>query len=280
MRERGHLVGHQADALAAVDIALWDLTGRLTGRRVVDLLGGAFREEIPTYLSTVLGTTETESAARATQLHDDGIRAVKLHIGHGVEVDLATVRAVRDAVQGMRVAVDVHGVYGVPDALRLARGLEELGAWFLESPLLPEDLRGHAELSARAGLPIAAGEALRNRFEYAQWLDARALRIAQPDVARTGLTEAMSIVEACDARHVPVAPHHAGSVLGVGLAAGLHLSAAIPTLTAFEYQPPSVDAAARMLEEPLPVGPASMQLPEGPGLGIEVDVDAVRSFAA
>jgi len=278
MRERGHLVGHQADALAAVDIALWDLAGRLTGQRVVDMLGGAFREEVPTYVSGLPRPTDGERAELARDWAACGARRVKLALGFGVAEDLATVDAVRAAAPDLRVAVDAHWTYSVTDALRLARGLDERDAWFLEAPLVPEDIAGHAELVGRSAVPIAIGEALRNRYEFAQWIGARALRIAQPDVARMGITEAMAISELCSAHHIPVAPHHSVG-LGVALAAGLHVSAAMADLPAFEYQPTSVEAGARILLEPLAVGPDAISLPSGPGLGVEVDAETVISLA-
>jgi galactonate dehydratase len=169
-------------------------------------------------------------------------------------------------------------VYSVTDAARLAAGLAERGGWFLEAPLAPEDVAGHTELVRRAGLPIAVGEALRNRYEFGQWLDARALSIAQPDVGRTGITEAMVIAELAAARHLPVAPHHSTG-LAIALAAGLHVSAAVENLEVFEYQPKSTDVGRRILREPVAFRPDGFPLPAGPGLGIDVDEEAVRTLA-
>lgn len=278
MRERGHLVGHQADALAAVDIALWDLAARLAGLRVADLLGGAYRDDLPTYVSGLPRTTDAERAELARDWAARGATAVKLHLGHGVAADLATVSAIRAAAPSLRVAVDAHWVYSVTDAIQLARGLGELGGWFLEAPLAPEDVAGHAELVRHAPVPIAVGEALRNRYEFGHWLERRALRIVQPDVARTGITEAMVIAELAAARHVPVAPHHSVG-LAVALAAGLHVSAAVEDLAVFEYQPRPTEMGERILHRPLAVRPDGFPLPDGPGLGIDVDEDAVRRLA-
>lgn len=278
MRERGHLVGHQADALAAVDIALWDLAGRLVGRPVSQLLGGAFRDEVPVYVSGLPRRTDAERAALATEWIERGATAVKLHLGYGVEADLATVDAVRAAAPALRIAVDAHWVYSVTDALRLADGLAERDAWFLEAPLMPEDVTGHTELVRQARLPVAVGETLRNRYEFGQWLDARALRLAQPDVGRTGITEAMAIAELAAARHVTVAPHHSTG-LAVALAAGLHVSAATENLTAFEYQPTSIDVAQRVLRQPVAIRAGAITLPTGPGLGVDVDEEAVRELS-
>ena len=179
------------------------------------------------------------------------------------------------AASGLRVAVDAHWVYDVPSAVRLARGLAERGALFLEAPLAPEDVEGHRELVRRAELPIAVGETLRNRYEFAHWLSRRALGLAQPDVGRTGITELMSIAELAAAHHVPVAPHHSTG-LGVALAAGLHVSAALGNLSLFEYQPTTCEVAGAILTAPLPGGPDGFPLPSGPGLGVEVDITTLK----
>ncbi|MFF4624657.1 mandelate racemase/muconate lactonizing enzyme family protein [Nonomuraea jabiensis] len=272
MRERGHLTGHQADALAAVDIALWDLTGRLTGRSVASLLGGAFRESVPVYVSGLPRPTDAERAELAGEWAAKGATMVKLHLGHGVEEDLATYDAV--AASGLRVAVDAHWVYDVPQAVRLARGLAERGALFLEAPLAPEDVEGHRELVRRADLPIAVGETLRNRYEFAHWLGRRAVGLAQPDVGRTGITELMSIAELAAAHHVRVAPHHSTG-LGVALAAGVHVSAALGNLAFFEYQPTTCEVAGSILTAPLPGDATGFPVPSGPGLGVDVDPGAL-----
>ncbi|MFR9725553.1 mandelate racemase/muconate lactonizing enzyme family protein [Streptomyces sp. MS19] len=278
MRERGHLVGHQADALAAVDIALWDLAGRLRGAPVAALLGGAFRDRLPTYVSGLPRATDGERAELAADWAARGAGAVKLHLGHGVDADLATVDAVRAAAPDLRIAVDAHWAYGPAEARRLAAGLADRGGWFLEAPLAPEDEDGHRRLVARAAVPVAVGETLRNRYEFARWLHGPALEIAQPDVARTGITEAMAIAELCAAAHVPVAPHHSVG-LGVALAAGLHLAAAVEDLAVFEYQPTSTEVGQRVLSTPLTVHPDHFPLPAGPGLGIDIDERVVRDLA-
>lgn len=278
MRERGHLVGHQADALAAVDIALWDLAGRILELPVGTLLGGAFTDPVPVYVSGLPVPTDPERAELARSWVERGARAVKLHLGHGVAADLATYDAVAAAAPSLRIAVDAHWAYDRADAIRLGRGLDERGALFYEAPLAPEDLAGHAELQTLLATPVAVGETLRNRYEFAAWLDSRALAVAQPDVGRTGITEAMEIASLASARHVPAALHHSVG-LGVSVAAGLHVAAAVDNLLLFEYQPATLDVASRILRSPLEFSPASMPVPAGPGLGVEVDEDLVRRHA-
>ncbi|KAA9148668.1 mandelate racemase/muconate lactonizing enzyme family protein [Amycolatopsis acidicola] len=278
MRERGHLVGHQADALAAVDIALWDLYGKLVGLPVARLLGGAVRDHIPAYVSGLARPTDPERAALAADWESQGATMVKLAAGKGIAADLATFDAVAAAAPSMKIAVDAHWAYRIGEAVELGQELDRRGALFFEAPLVPEDVAGHAELATRCTTPVAVGEALRNRYEFADWLGRRALRLAQPDVARTGITEAMSIVEVCSAHHVPVACHHSVG-LGVSLAAGVHVSAASTDTPFFEYQPDTIPVAQRILRAPLPAGPTGFGLPTGPGLGIDVDADLVATLA-
>ncbi|MER5966351.1 mandelate racemase/muconate lactonizing enzyme family protein [Streptomyces sp. NPDC002057] len=278
MRERGHLVGHQADAMAALDIALWDLLGRATGLPVAQLLGGSYRKSVPSYVSGLAEPTDEGRALLAAEWAARGATTVKIAGGNGVDADLATIDAVAAAAPGLRIALDAHWVYSLAEALELGRELDRRRVLFFEAPLVPEDVDGHRELAARLTTPVAVGESMRNRYEFRDWLGRRALGLAQPDVARTGITEAMTIAALADAHHVPVAFHHSVG-LGVALAAGLHASAAAGNSAFFELQPTVVPYAQRILREPMDAGPASFALPEGPGLGIDVDLDTVRTLA-
>ncbi|GAB2896046.1 mandelate racemase/muconate lactonizing enzyme family protein [Streptomyces mayteni] len=280
MRERGHLTGHQADALAAVDIALWDLAGRRAKLPVAELLGGAFRTTVPAYVSGLPVETNAERAALAANWAAQGVSLIKLHLGQGIDADLDAVDTVLAADDRLRVAVDAHWAYSFPEAARLGEALGRRGrVAFLEAPLAPEDVEGHRELQRRLGLPVAVGETLRTAYEFRHWLERRSLQLAQPDVARTGLTEAVSIAELAAAHHVPVAPHHSVG-LGVATAAGLHLAAALPAMPHFEFQPTTWRAANRTLRTELTGGPgAGLSLPPGPGLGIEVDEEFVFHHA-
>jgi galactonate dehydratase len=276
MRERGHLVGHQADALAAVDIALWDLAGKALRVPVASLLGGAYRTQIPTYVSGLPRPDNATRAEVARQWADQGIRRIKLHLGYGIDNDLATLDAVAAAHPDLKVALDAHWAYDLADAMRLGRALDERkAAWFLEAPTAPEDIPAHRELAAAIATPVAVGETLRNRYEFLAWLSARAVDLCQPDVGRTGITELMAIAEIAAAHHVPVAPHHSVG-LGVALAAGLHVSAAIEAMPAFEFQPTTTTMANTILTTPIAGGPATFTLPQGPGLGINVDIPRSR----
>lgn len=281
MRERGHLVGHQADALAAVDIAAWDLAGHVVGAPVVSLLGGAHRTYVPCYVSGLPRSHDEARALLAKEWAERGATMLKLHLGWGVEADLATVDAVRAAAPGMRLAVDGHWAYGRAEAARLGASLVEREAVFFEAPLAPEDVSGHARLvSGLPQLAVAVGEALRNRYEFRTWLEAGALDVAQPDVARTGLTEATVISHLCSSFGVPVAPHHSVG-LGPSMAAGVTLAAAIEDLLVLEHQPTTVEASRTYLGDGATptFEPSGVQLPDGPGLGLMIDGARLNELA-
>jgi galactonate dehydratase len=279
MRERGHLGGHQADALAAVDIALWDLAGHITGRPVAALLGGAFRDDIPTYVTGVGGADPESRAANAADQFAAGVRRFKLHLLESVDDTVANFDAVAAAAPGALIAVDSHGVHDLAAAIRLGRALDDRAAWFFEAPLAIEDRIAHRELAAAIATPVAVGEAFRHRFEVADWIRDRAVDLVQPDVGRTGITEAQAIATQAEAAHLTIAPHHSAA-LTIALAAGLHLAAASENLLCFEYTPATLANGNQLLAEPLTGDATSYPLPHGPGLGIRVDEDGVRALAA
>jgi galactonate dehydratase len=278
MRERGHLVGHQADAIAACDIALHDLAARMAGVSVAELLGGAFRHTLPVYVSGLPRPSDAGRVELARQWATKGVGRIKLALGYGVEPDIATYDAIAAACPGAALAIDAHWAYSLADAERLGRALDERGGWFLEAPLAPEDVEGHRHLANRITTPVAIGETLRNRFEFADWLVRDAVDLCQPDVARTGIVEAQAAATLASTRHRNVAPHHSVG-LGVALAAGLQFAAATENLEAFEYQPSTLPHANRILSTPLETNGSTFDLPEGPGLGVAVDEDAVIALS-
>jgi len=279
MRERAHLGGHQADALAALDIALWDLAGQITGLPVAALLGGAFRDRVPTYVTGVGGADPESRAANAAEQFAAGVRRFKLHLLESVNDTVANFDAVAAAAPGALIAVDSHSVHDLAAAIRLGRALDERGAWFFETPMPIEDRVAHRELAAAIATPIAVGEAFRHRFEVADWIRDRALDVVQPDIGRTGITEAHAIATQAEAAHLPIAPHHSAA-LTIALAAGLHLAAATDNLLCFEYTPATLANGNQLLARPLTGDGTSYPVPHGPGLGIMVDEDRVRALAA
>ena len=278
MNIRGHYTGFMVNGISAVDSALWDIKGKKLGAPVVDLLGGAFRDRVPVYVSGIRGRTIEEQAATAQGHVKQGFRALKMFLGFNIEEDLEHIRAVREAVgPDVQLMVDTLWGYDVPTAIQFGRHLERHRiAWF-ETPTSPEDLEGHAEIARTLEIPVAAGETELTSYQFLRWFQARALDIAQPDVGRCGITETKRIADLAELFNIPVALH-AGICLAPSIAASIHVAAATPKLLFQEYQPVMLEVSNRFLKHPMVCEEGHFHLPEGPGLGIEINEEALAQY--
>lgn len=275
MRVRGHTGGFLLDAIAAIDIALWDICGQVYGQPVYRLLGGPCRERVPCYVSGLTGSTLEEQVAAARALR---ARGFKVFLSRTEDECLATVAALRDTLgPEPMLAVDALWRLDVARAVRFARALARFDVRWLEAPLVPEDVRGHGVLARRSPVPIAIGESYRTRFEVRPFFEHGAVGVLQPDLGRSGLTEARKLAVLADTYHVPVAPHVSVG-LGPQIAAALHFAAAIPNLLMLECNPLVYDVASRMSRPPLAWGVDSLVPPDRPGLGIAVDEAAIHPY--
>ncbi|MEZ4677854.1 MAG: mandelate racemase/muconate lactonizing enzyme family protein [Caldilineaceae bacterium] len=279
MRERGHITGFYVDALAGIDLALYDLLGKTLNKPVYKLLGGAFRPDIRIYAG--LGGTDPVQVAQnaATHVQDYGYGALKLHLRSATPELLAIVEAVRARVgPAVELMVDIHMLRDVSGAIELGRGLEALGVRWLESPCQPEDVRGQAEIARALDMQVATGEWLRTVWEWRQWIEARAFDVAMPDIARTGLSEGKRIAALCDSFNLPNAPHVGGGGI-LSVAASIHYSAAIPNFQILEHSHTAHATKGRIAKAyPEPVNGAFL-LDETPGLGVEIDEAQVAAYS-
>lgn len=278
MRERGHITGFYIDALAGVDLALYDLLGKALNKPVHRLLGGRFRERVNVYVG-IGGNTPEQTAQAAVEYLDHGYRAFKIHTRANNRQILDSVEAVRKAVgDEIELLVDVHTTRDVSEAIELGHGLEQWGVRWLEAPCQPEDVHGHAEIARALALQVATGEWLRTAWEWRQWIEQRAFDVAMPDIARSGLSEGKRIAGLLDSFNLPVAPHvGGGGVLSV--AAAVQFAAAVPNFQILEYSPKGQNHRARICRRyPTPVDGAFV-IDDTPGIGIEVDPEAVAEFS-
>lgn len=278
MRDRGHTTGYHIDAIAAVDIALWDLKGKILGQPLYQLLGGAYREQIPCYISGLPKPELSERCQLAAEWQQKGFNAFKLALGYGVKTDIENVRAIRETLgDDAQIFLDAHWNYTLGEATKLVRALEPLGLGFIEAPLLPEDITGHHELRSKSPIDIALGETERTRYQFKPFIEQRAVDILQPDVGRSGISELMHIASLAETWNLRLAPH-----LSVGLApciaASIHVAAAIPNFFMLEYQPPVFDIANQLLNKPLVCTQGYYQIPSEKGLGIEINEERVREY--
>jgi D-galactarolactone cycloisomerase len=289
LRDHGQK-GGAVQGLSAIDIALWDVRGRALGVPIHTLLGGPLRTRVGAYATGLYRRQRDDHAAYLSEEAESyvtrGFQAMKLKIGFGVDEDIALSRAVHEAICGRaRMMVDANHAYNVADALRYARGVDGLDIGWLEEPVVPEDIDGYVALRRHCRIPIAGGEAEFTRFGFRELITRRAVDILQPDVLSAGgISETKKIVDMATAFGVRVNPHVWGT--GIGLAASLQLLAVIP------HVPPSLNPVQPMLEfdctehpirqrilaQPLEPAAGWVAVPDGPGLGIEIDTDAVRHF--
>jgi len=285
MRLRGHTRGFMMEALAGVDVALWDLRGKMLGQPVYALLGGPFVERrdgrlrVPCYASGVPGATLDERLLAAERFIAMGFTALKASIGRGAHgEDLEQVEQLAAAVRGRAdLLVDAHGCYDARTAIPAARRMEAAGVRWLEDPLAPEDVQGYAALCAAVDLPIANGETECTRWQFLEKLRLSAADIILPDVCRAGgISEGVKIALIADLFAVPWCAHvSVGS--WVHLAAALHLAVATPGFLICEYPNPlsANPLGDVLLQEPIAYSDGHLAVPEGPGLGIAFDEQAL-----
>ncbi len=278
MRVRGHTGSFLLDAIAGLDMALWDLRGQALGMRVCDLLGGTFTEHLPAYISGLAGSDDGQRTAQAERYQQEGFDAFKLFLDGTPAEMLDLVDSLRTRLgPATRLMVDALWRLRLPEALQLGHELDARKTVWLEAPLPPEDVAGHARLAASIATAVALGECYRTRWEIRPFLDAGAVGVLQPDIGRCGLTEGMKLAALAEMHDLPVALH-VSIGLGVQIAAALHLAASIPNLLFVEYNPRVYEVAASLLQTPLPVGPGTLGIPAGPGLGVTINEEALRPF--
>lgn len=282
MRLRGHSTGFQLEAIAGVDIALWDLAGKLLGVPVYRLLGGPYRTVLSVYASGIPGATVAERVAQARAFVAAGFSAMKLSIGRGdIDGDLALVAAVAAAIRGEAdLLIDAHGAYTADNALYVGRRLQELGVYWLEDPLAPEDVDGYVHLAAALDLAIAAGETECNRWQFEERLARCAVDIILPDICRAGgISEGRRIATVASLHGMKWAAHVSmGS--SVHVAAAAHLAAASANFLIGEWSSTPNPLGDGLLTAPLRPAGGFLRVPTAPGLGISFDEDRLREHIA
>lgn len=278
MRVRGHTGGFFVDAIAGIDMAIWDICGKAYDQPVCRLLGGPIRTTLPCYISGLPGADDREKLDYARAHFDQGSRCFKIFLDRSEAECLSLIDELRDSfADEIEIFVDALWRLLPKSALAFSRQLAQRNVGWLEAPLMPEDLEGHRRLTAKSRVPVAIGESYRTRFELLPFFEARALDIVQPDVGRTGITEGRKIASMADGFHVPIAPHISIG-LGPQIAAALHLSAATTNMRVIECNPLVYEVANRFLDEPIDFTSSSLNVPSGPGLGIAPNLEAIQHF--
>ena len=285
-------------AISAVDTALWDIAGKFHGLPIHKLLGGAFRRRVQPYAT---GFYRIEGQGEAQRLADEALRhldagfgLMKVKLGYGVDDDIACMHAIAKALQGktlhgkaVRLMVDTNHAYGRADALRLGHALADFDLRWYEEPVVPEDLQGYVEMRRRLAMPIAGGENEHTLYGFREFLGAGCVDVAQPDIGSCGgITAGRHIVALAQAHGVQVNPHVWGSA--IAQAAALQFIAAVPVAhhslfaqePVLEYDRSSHPFRQQLITQPLQSVDGWVEVPMGPGLGVEVDRSVLEAFRA
>ena len=284
-------------AISGIDLALNDLKAKALGVPVYELLGGKVRDNIRAYANgwfdpdedDGLGkgaTTVDDYRRRSAELVDEGWRAMKFYpfygpqvitperIEHGAEL----VKAVREAVgPAVEVAVDVRGRLDPWSVRRAAMAIEKYNIAWLEEPILWDNIDALAAVANHINIPISTGEQLYNRWDFRPLLESHAANIIQPDICHAGgITELRKIATAAETHYVSVAPHNSNGPIST--VASLHLDLAMPNAFMQEIFVSFLRAYEAVLTEMIPIADGHATVPDGPGWGTEIDVDALDQF--
>jgi D-galactarolactone cycloisomerase len=290
LRDQGQR-GLTMTALSGIDVALWDIKGKRFGVPISLLLGGRFRESVRAYATGSFRKDDADRIADVTQevasYRDQGFHAVKVKIGFDVEEDLRVIEAVRSTIgPEMRLMIDANHGYDALEACEVGRAVAPLGVDWFEEPVVPEQLSAYRAVRAGQPIPVAGGETWHGRYAMREVLETRAVDIIQPDICGSGgFTEVRRIADLAALHGVRLVPHVWGT--GVAIAAALQFMAAqIPDPVRREIRHPVLEFdrtenpyRQAVLTTPLEHRSGVVAIPDGPGLGIEVNRAALAQFA-
>jgi len=284
---RGTLVA----SISAIDIALWDLKGKILNLPVATLLGGAQRDKIKPYATGLYFTSHDNPSQdfdeEIRKYVSQGFKAIKMKVGLGIEEDYKNVKRMREVVgDDIQLMVDSNHAYSFREAVLLSKKIEPFNISWFEEPLSPEFYHQYNELRNKTSIPISGGECEYLRFGFHQLLRNKSVDIIQPDIcACGGLTEAKRIAALATTYGVEVIPHTWGTSIGIHVA--LHFIANLEAIPGRMKSPDFLieyDQTENALREQLTFPPIEMkdgmiEVPKRPGLGIDVNEEVLRKFA-
>jgi len=260
-----------AGAMSGIDMALWDIKGKVLGAPVWTLLGGQVRDRIRIY-------SHASSPEVALELKQRGIMAVKTG---GVRDPLAKVAAIREAVgSDVDVMVDLHGPPWLTpkDAIALGRALEPYHLLFMEDPVAPENMDGLARVADSVAIPIAAGERLATIWGWRRLIEGEIVDVIQPDTGRAGgISQMKKLAGMAEAHHIMLAPH-SGSLGPVAEFAALHVLAAIPNTLMLERIENDWSGRNEVISAPPVLENGHLVVPTAPGLGVDINEEAIAAY--
>ena len=265
--------------ISGVDMALWDLRGKIYGDSLTNLLGGPARETVDCYASPIpYMATPEGSAEKAREFLRQGFRAVKLKIGRGIGKDIAHVEAARATIGGdVKLLVDANGAYTVAESIALAKELVKLDVYWLEEPAHPEYPEDLARIRRRVDLPVVSGEWLGSWYQFRDLLKAEAVDVIMPNITRCGgITGMMKIADLAALENVTVAPHGVGA--GLGIIAAIATCAVMPNFLIYEYNQLFNPLRHSLMRESIHFEDGTLRPSGGKGLGLNLNEETIERY--
>ena len=267
--------------MSGIDMALWDIMGKATGKPVHKLLGGSYVDKITPYASALMPDTVDE-VKRMTELYvSQGFKAIKYGwgpLGWDVNFDLELIKTARNtAGDHVEIMIDIGKRYRLKSAMFVAKALEQLNIYWLEEPLPAEDYVGYRRLTESTTIKIATGEEESGRLAFARLINESRVDIIQPDMSRCGgLTEAKKIATLAADANILCVPH--AFKTGILVAATIQFIAAIPHTPFLEFSVTESGIRKEVLAQPFVQRNGFVEVPQKPGFGIELNPEVVRKY--
>ena len=289
--------GATTNIISAIDIALWDIRGKVLGLPISELFGGPVRDGVPIYCHPQNGSSIEEMVQHVKAIVETGQKALKLDpfqphheeesngyltgklSAESENLGADRIAAIREAVgPDIEVMIDCHGRFDAPTAIRLAKALEPYNIWWFEEPVPVESTHALRQVRENVDVPICVGERLHTRWEFVPILENELADFIMPDVTWTGgISEIKKIATMAEAYYVPISPHDASGPVNV--LAGAHAMASVPNHYRVETSRAKLNAYDEYIDHSLDIRGDKIYLSDRPGLGIELDRDYMRGHA-
>jgi len=267
--------------MSGIDMAIWDIMGKATGKPVHKLLGGSYTDKVRAYASALMPDSKEGVKKMVENYTSQGFTAIKFGwgpLGYDVHFDIELVKTARKAAgDHVELMIDIGKRYRLKPAMYVAKALEQLNVYWLEEPLPAEDYEGYKRLAASTTLRIATGEEESGRLAFDRLIRETHIDVVQPDMSRCGgLTEAKKIASLAADHNILCVPH--AFKTGVLVAASIHLIAAIPHAPFLEFSVTESGIRKELLVEPFVQKDGFVEVPQKPGLGIEINPDVIKKY--
>ena len=267
--------------MSGIDMAIWDIMGKATGKPVHKLLGGSYVDKVRPYASALMPDNKDEVKRMVEKYSAQGYTAIKFGwgpLGYDVNFDLQLIEMARKtAGDHMEIMIDIGKRYKLKQAMFVAKAIEQLNIYWLEEPLPAEDYAGYRRLTESTTTRIATGEEESGRMAFSRLINESCVDVIQPDISRCGgLTEAKKIATLAADNNITLVPH--AFKTGILVAASIHLIASIQNAPFLEFSVTESAIRKELLVNPFIQKDGFIDVPTAPGLGIELNLDVIKKY--